>query len=207
MCCSFPAQQFLHVHHGGGHDGLVHGQDLGGSAGGGCWSPAGLALQRSSGVRSSSCPLAGAFHLAGQSQRALSCQLSPGSLLQASWLLNNLGWADFLALISVKPELDDGSGIEAEASEVVVLSLALKGQQSLQWGSQGLQLTAGLSFRLPIAFDLLILKKRWKSFLNWCVVSLILFLVSACNNAKREWMAIEGMSSFRKISWNCWPCN
>ncbi|XP_072774217.1 alpha-1,2-mannosyltransferase ALG9 isoform X2 [Taeniopygia guttata] len=30
---------------------------------------------------------------------------------------------------------------------------------------------------LPIAFDLLILKKRWKSFLNWCVVSLILFLV------------------------------
>uniref|UniRef100_A0A803Y267 Mannosyltransferase n=1 Tax=Meleagris gallopavo TaxID=9103 RepID=A0A803Y267_MELGA len=30
---------------------------------------------------------------------------------------------------------------------------------------------------LPIAFDLLILKQRWKSFLNWCVVSLILFLV------------------------------
>nr|XP_013811792.1 PREDICTED: alpha-1,2-mannosyltransferase ALG9 [Apteryx mantelli mantelli] len=30
---------------------------------------------------------------------------------------------------------------------------------------------------LPIAFDLLIMKQRWKSFLNWCVVSLILFLV------------------------------
>ncbi|KAM6107695.1 alpha-1,2-mannosyltransferase ALG9 isoform 2-T2 [Pterocles gutturalis] len=30
---------------------------------------------------------------------------------------------------------------------------------------------------LPIAFDLLVLKRRWKSFLNWCVVSLILFLV------------------------------
>ncbi|XP_064896385.1 alpha-1,2-mannosyltransferase ALG9 isoform X3 [Columba livia] len=30
---------------------------------------------------------------------------------------------------------------------------------------------------LPIAFDLLILKRRWKSFLNWCMVSLILFLV------------------------------
>ncbi|XP_074417406.1 alpha-1,2-mannosyltransferase ALG9 isoform X4 [Larus michahellis] len=30
---------------------------------------------------------------------------------------------------------------------------------------------------LPIAFDLLILKQRWKSFLNWCVMSLILFLV------------------------------
>ncbi|XP_053943189.1 alpha-1,2-mannosyltransferase ALG9 isoform X3 [Cuculus canorus] len=30
---------------------------------------------------------------------------------------------------------------------------------------------------LPIAFDMLILKQRWKSFLNWCVVSLILFLV------------------------------
>ncbi|KAM6043484.1 alpha-1,2-mannosyltransferase ALG9 isoform 3-T3 [Chlamydotis macqueenii] len=30
---------------------------------------------------------------------------------------------------------------------------------------------------LPIAFDLLIVKQRWKSFLNWCVVSLILFLV------------------------------
>ncbi|KAM6312516.1 alpha-1,2-mannosyltransferase ALG9 isoform 3-T3 [Podargus strigoides] len=30
---------------------------------------------------------------------------------------------------------------------------------------------------LPIAFDLLILKQRWKSFLNWCIVSLILFLV------------------------------
>ncbi|GAB0199705.1 alpha-1,2-mannosyltransferase ALG9 [Grus japonensis] len=30
---------------------------------------------------------------------------------------------------------------------------------------------------LPIAFDLLILKQRWKSFLNWCVVSLVLFLV------------------------------
>ncbi|XP_068773041.1 alpha-1,2-mannosyltransferase ALG9 isoform X2 [Struthio camelus] len=30
---------------------------------------------------------------------------------------------------------------------------------------------------LPIAFDLLILKRRWKSFLNWCVVSLIMFLV------------------------------
>ncbi|NXU10417.1 ALG9 mannosyltransferase, partial [Pardalotus punctatus] len=30
---------------------------------------------------------------------------------------------------------------------------------------------------LPIAFDLLILKQRWRSFLNWCVVSLILFLV------------------------------
>ncbi|XP_075377354.1 alpha-1,2-mannosyltransferase ALG9 isoform X2 [Mycteria americana] len=30
---------------------------------------------------------------------------------------------------------------------------------------------------LPIAFDLLILKQRWKSFLNWCLVSLILFLV------------------------------
>lgn len=65
------------------------------------------------------------------------------------------------------------------------------------------QLTAGLSFRLPIAFDLLILKKRWKSFLNWCLVSLILFLVSACNNTTREWMAVEGMNSFRKISWSC----
>ncbi|KAM8795574.1 alpha-1,2-mannosyltransferase ALG9-like isoform 2-T2 [Eudromia elegans] len=30
---------------------------------------------------------------------------------------------------------------------------------------------------LPIAFDLLIMKQRWKSFLNWCVVSLIMFLV------------------------------
>ncbi|OXB69698.1 UNVERIFIED_CONTAM: hypothetical protein H355_014001 [Colinus virginianus] len=30
---------------------------------------------------------------------------------------------------------------------------------------------------LPIAFDLLVVKQRWKSFLNWCVVSLILFLV------------------------------
>ncbi|XP_068016037.1 alpha-1,2-mannosyltransferase ALG9 [Melanerpes formicivorus] len=30
---------------------------------------------------------------------------------------------------------------------------------------------------LPIAFDFLILKQRWKSFFNWCVVSLILFLV------------------------------
>ncbi|XP_019345700.2 alpha-1,2-mannosyltransferase ALG9 isoform X1 [Alligator mississippiensis] len=30
---------------------------------------------------------------------------------------------------------------------------------------------------LPIAFDLLIMKQRWKSFLNWCLVSLILFLV------------------------------
>uniref|UniRef100_A0A7M4E8A7 Mannosyltransferase n=1 Tax=Crocodylus porosus TaxID=8502 RepID=A0A7M4E8A7_CROPO len=30
---------------------------------------------------------------------------------------------------------------------------------------------------LPIAFDLLIMKRRWKSFLNWCLVSLILFLV------------------------------
>lgn len=99
----------------------------------------------------------------------------------------------------VKAELGGESGVEAEASEVLVLSLALEGQQSLQWGSQSLQLTAALSFRLPIAFDLLILKKRWKSFLNWCVVSLILFLVS-----EREWMAAKGMSSFRKISWSCW---
>ncbi|XP_067421425.1 alpha-1,2-mannosyltransferase ALG9 isoform X3 [Emydura macquarii macquarii] len=30
---------------------------------------------------------------------------------------------------------------------------------------------------LPIAFDLLIIKQRWKSFLNWCLVVLILFLV------------------------------
>ncbi|XP_075579322.1 alpha-1,2-mannosyltransferase ALG9 isoform X2 [Pelecanus crispus] len=30
---------------------------------------------------------------------------------------------------------------------------------------------------IPIAFDLLIMKQKWKSFLNWCVVSLILFLV------------------------------
>lgn len=109
LCCSFPAQQFLHVHHGGGHDRLVHGQDLGGSAGGGCWSPAGLALQCSSGVRNPSCPFSAALHLPGESQQALSCQLSPGLLL-----LENSGWADFLALIWVKPELDGESGVGAE---------------------------------------------------------------------------------------------
>nr|XP_048683444.1 alpha-1,2-mannosyltransferase ALG9 isoform X4 [Caretta caretta] len=30
---------------------------------------------------------------------------------------------------------------------------------------------------IPIAIDLLIIKRRWKSFLNWCLVALILFLV------------------------------
>ncbi|KAM9113780.1 alpha-1,2-mannosyltransferase ALG9-like isoform 5-T5 [Pangshura tecta] len=30
---------------------------------------------------------------------------------------------------------------------------------------------------LPIAVDLLIIKRRWKSFVNWCLVALILFLV------------------------------
>lgn len=68
----------------------------------------------------------------------------------------------------------------------------------------------GLCFRLPIAFDLLVLKQRWKSFLNWCVVSLILFLVSPCNNAETEWIGftigftIEGTSSVNKITHNCW---
>lgn len=45
--------------------------------------------------------------------------------------MDNIGGEDFL----VKPELGDESGVEAEASGVVVLSLALKGQQKLQWGS------------------------------------------------------------------------
>ncbi|XP_053546083.1 alpha-1,2-mannosyltransferase ALG9 isoform X2 [Bombina bombina] len=30
---------------------------------------------------------------------------------------------------------------------------------------------------LPIAFDLLTLKQKWKSFINWCLVALIVFLV------------------------------
>ncbi|KAM5132548.1 alpha-1,2-mannosyltransferase ALG9 isoform 1-T1 [Mantella aurantiaca] len=30
---------------------------------------------------------------------------------------------------------------------------------------------------IPIAFDLLFMKQKWKSFINWCVVALILFLV------------------------------
>ncbi|XP_066463066.1 alpha-1,2-mannosyltransferase ALG9 isoform X1 [Eleutherodactylus coqui] len=30
---------------------------------------------------------------------------------------------------------------------------------------------------VPIAFDLLLLKHQWKSFINWCLVALILFLV------------------------------
>lgn len=102
---SFPPQQFLHVHHGGCHDRLVHGQDLGGSAGGGCWSPAGLALQCSSGVRRSFLPFVrwmspgwGEWRGGGENQQGLSCQPSPGSLLQAPWLLKNSGWEDFLAL-------------------------------------------------------------------------------------------------------------
>ncbi|XP_053308593.1 alpha-1,2-mannosyltransferase ALG9 isoform X2 [Spea bombifrons] len=30
---------------------------------------------------------------------------------------------------------------------------------------------------IPIAFDVLFLKRKWKSFINWCLVALILFLV------------------------------
>eukprot|EP00079_Xenopus_tropicalis_P037704 XP_017951475.1 PREDICTED: alpha-1,2-mannosyltransferase ALG9 isoform X3 [Xenopus tropicalis] len=30
---------------------------------------------------------------------------------------------------------------------------------------------------IPIAFDFLFLKQKWKSFINWCIVSLVLFLV------------------------------
>lgn len=80
------------------------------------------------------------------------------------------------------------------------------GRKTCNGERQSLQLIPGLSFRLPIAFDLLILKQRWKSFLNWCVVSLILFLVSACNNAKREWigLAIEGVGSIKQITWSFW---
>lgn len=33
--------------------------------------------------------------------------------------------------------------------------------------------------RLPIAFDLLLLKSQWKSFITWSVVALILLLVRA----------------------------
>lgn len=81
-----------------------------------------------------------------------------------------------------------------------------RGRKTCSGGRQCLQLIAGLSFRLPIAFDFLILKQRWKSFLNWCVVSLILFLVSACNNAEREWiwLAIERVGSVKKITWSFW---
>lgn len=52
--------------------------------------------------------------------------------------MNSLGWGDFSALIRVKAELGGESGVEAEASEVLVLSLALEGQQNLQWDSQSL---------------------------------------------------------------------
>lgn len=45
--------------------------------------------------------------------------------------------------------------------------------------------------RIPIAIDLLIIKRRWKSFLNWCLVALILFLVSCCNKAqRRSWAGV-----------------
>ncbi|XP_018081400.1 alpha-1,2-mannosyltransferase ALG9-like isoform X1 [Xenopus laevis] len=30
---------------------------------------------------------------------------------------------------------------------------------------------------IPIAFDVLFLKQKWKSFINWCIVALVLFLV------------------------------
>lgn len=32
-------------------------------------------------------------------------------------------------------------------------------------------------FRLPIAFDLLVLKRQWKSFITWSFIALLLLLV------------------------------
>lgn len=94
---------------------------------------------------------------------------------------------------SSRPQHSDGL-LPANASFAL-------GQKILQWGRNSLWLMLGLSFRLPIAFDLLILKQRWKSFLNWCVVSLILFLVSPCKSTK-GWigLAIERAGSINKIT-------
>ena len=39
-------------------------------------------------------------------------------------------------------------------------------------------LSVSLLNSLPIAFDLLIMKQRWKSFFHWSLVALMLFLVS-----------------------------
>lgn len=36
---------------------------------------------------------------------------------------------------------------------------------------------AHLLYRVPIAFDLLVLKRQWKSFITWSVVALLLLLV------------------------------
>lgn len=36
-------------------------------------------------------------------------------------------------------------------------------------------------FRIPIAFDLLVLKRQWKSFITWSFIALLLLVVRICS--------------------------